>query len=81
MIVEPTSGNTGIGLALVCAVKGYHLILTMPDTMTVERRQLLKRYGADLVLTPGAEGMKGAIEKAQQIAAENKNSFQNSHLR
>lgn len=69
-IIEPTSGNTGVGLALVSAVKGYHLILTMPETMSIERRNLVKAYGASVVLTPGAEGMKGAIAKANALRDE-----------
>lgn len=80
VIIEPTSGNTGIGLAMICALRGYKMILTMPETMSKERRMLLKAYGAELVLTPGNLGMQGAVDKANKLLKEYKNSFMPSQF-
>ncbi len=81
LIVEPTSGNTGIALAFVCAARGYRAVLTMPETVSVERRQILKTLGAEIVLTPGADGMPGAIRKAEEIIAGNANAFMPQQFR
>ena len=75
IVLEPTSGNTGIALAMVCAARGYHCVLTMPETMSLERRMLLRAYGAELILTPGSEGMPGAIRKAEELAAADPRYF------
>ena len=81
LVVEPTSGNTGIALAFICAVRGYDLCLTMPDTMSMERRKLLTHLGADLVLTPGSQGMRGAITRAEEIMNSRKNAFMPNQFR